>query len=347
MKKILAVLLALIMIFTMLTLTSCSDNDGAPEGMMLVMGGEDLGYYFYGPEEWVVANLGDIACTYVSKIDLSSMTFVESDKPTGTIAEYFADEKTKFPYEITVTVDGESCTFGDADTIASKYVYSYTYKDISYTCMQIFVTHSDRFYIFTYTANNAQRTDDKTYYEYYLDKVTATIDAFKFTQKSSLPSQNKDYSTDADGYILVSDKVLAGFNMYVPKTYNVDYSSAIVSVSNDDGASISMTQLTYTGVTFLEYWQTRMDNINAFANGTCAGVRPLDKDNLEDVNIKGTNNAKGYEYTYVYEGITYHVYQVIIIQNGVNGYVFTYTADESVYAKHLEEAIKVLYKVEY
>ena len=347
MKRIFTALLALIMIFNLLALTSCSGDDGAPDGMQLVKGGEDLGYYFYGPEEWVLASIGDIGCTYASKIDLSSMTFVKTDMPESTVAEYFAGEKTKFPYEITVTVDGETCNFGNADALATKYVYTYSYKEISYTCMQIFVSNSDSFYIFTYTANNEKRTDDKTYYEYYLDKVNATIEAFKFTEKTASTAPEADYVRDADGHILVSDKTLSGFNMYVPDSYKVDYSTAIVSVTNADGANISMTQLTYTGVTFIEYWQTRMDNINAFAGGTCTGVYPLDKDHIESVEIPGTNQAKAYEYTYTYENVSYHVYQVIIIENGVNGYVFTYTADEAHYDQYLQEAKLILSKTEY
>lgn len=348
MKRTAAILLILaMMISSLLALTSCSKNDGAPDGMVLVKGGEDVGYYFYGPEEWVVSNLGSIACTYASKIDTTSMTFAESEKPAVSVKEYFDSEKAKFPFEISVSVDGESCTFGNADTLATKYVYTYTYKEISYTCMQIFVSNADSFYIFTYTANNVAYTDEQTYYQFYLEKATAVIDSFKFTQKSNAAQPEVEYERDEDGYILVSDETLAGFKMYVPDSYKEDYSTALISVTNTDGANITMSQLTYTGVTFLEYWQTRMDNINAFANGTCQGVRPLDKDNIETVVIEGVNNAKAYEYTYTYEGVTYHVYQVIIIENGVNGYVFTYTADQTVFDKYLQEAKEVLLKVEY
>ena len=104
MKRIIATLMALITLLGVLTMTSCGNKDGAPKGMQLVKGGDDVGYKFFGPEEWVISNYGDIGCTYVSKIDMSSMTFVETEKPTGTVAEYFESEKIKFPYEITVSV---------------------------------------------------------------------------------------------------------------------------------------------------------------------------------------------------------------------------------------------------
>ena len=347
MKKIISALLALITIISVLTLSSCKKDEGAPDGMRLVRGGEDIGYYFYGPEEWVVSNIGDIACTYASKVDMSSMTFVETEKPFDSVREYFEGEKTKFPYAISVSVDGEECLFGNASGKAYKYVYTYTYKDISYSCMQIFVEHSESFYIFTFTANNTNRSEDETYYEFYLDKVSATIDAFKFTDKKDSTSKEPEYERDSDGYILVSDEKLSGFRMYVPDSYKVDYSSGMVSVSHTDGTNITMSQATYTSVNMLEYWQARMDNINSFAGGTCKGVRPLDKDNIEDVNIPGTRNAKAYEYTYTYEGISYHVYQVIIVESATNTYVFTYTASKENYLGHLDEMKKVLAKIEY
>ena len=347
MKRILTALLALVMIINLFAMTSCSGSDGAPDGMALVKGGENEGYYFYGPEEWVIANFGDIGCTYASKIDTSSMTFVKSEKPATSVSEYFESEKAKLPYEVTVTVNGESCNFGNADSLATKYVYTYTYKEISYTTMQIFVSHADRFYIFTYTASNIDYRDEKTYYAYYLEKVNATIDAFKFTTEADTAESEHEYVRDHEGYILVSDKTLSGFDMYVPDSYKVDYSSGLVSVSNRDGASMSMSQLTYTGVTFIDYWQARMDNINAFANGTCKGVRPLDANGIEDLNLPGTNKAKAYEYTYTLDGVDYHVYQVIVIENGVNGYVFTYTAPEQHYSEYLTDAQAVVYKVEY
>lgn len=352
MKRILTALLALVMIICTLSLTACGKDDGAPDGMQLVRGGEDAGYYFYGPEEWIVANVGDIACTYASKIDLTSMTFAETDKPSGTVAEYFESEKTKFPYEITVTVNGESCNFGDATKLATKYVYSYEYKDRSFTCMQIFVEHAQRFYIFTFTASNEEYDSEKTYYEFYLEKVTATIDAFKFTDKNE-SANTPEYERDSDGYILVSDKTLAGFEMYVPDTYKVDYSSALVSVSNSDGANITMSQATYTGVTNEDYWNARKENINAFCDKITDAESGEQVSSLREIEIakqislEGTNWALVYEYAYTLEGVEYHVYQVLIVESAVNGYVFTYIAPEAVYETYLEEANTILGKIDY
>ena len=353
MKRITKALLALVIITCALTLVSCGKDDGVPEGMQLVRGGEDVGYYFYGPEEWVVANVANICCTYVSKIDLSSMTFVEAEKPEGTVAEYFESEKAKFPYEIDVKVDGESCTFGDADKLATKYVYTYDYKEKSYTCMQIFVSHSDRFYIFTYTASSAGYSAENTYYENYLEKVTASIDAFKFVNKSDSVDSAPEYERDDDGYILVSDKTLSGFEMYVPESYKVDFSSALISVSNNSGVNITMSQATYTGVTNEDYWNARKANIEAFCDKTTDPETGNEISTLKEIELakqiklEGTNWALAYEYSYAHEGVTYHVYQVLIVESAINGYVYTYIAPEEEYEGHLSEAMTILEKIGY
>ena len=353
MKRILAALLALIATFSTLALTSCGKNDGAPDGMQLVRGSADVGYNFWGPEEWVVANVGDISCTYASKIDMSSMTFVETEKPEGTVAEYFADEKLKFPYEISVSVDGDACAFGNADKPATKYVYTYTYKDFSYTCMQIFVSNLDSFYIFTYTASNTERTDGKSYYEFYLEKVTATVDAFEFTAKTAVTPNNSSAVRDADGYVLVSNKTLCGFNMYVPEDYKLDYSSALVSVSHADGSNITMSQATYTGVTNADYWNARKADIAAFADKITDPVSGELVTSLQEIEVakqitlNGTRWALVYEYTYSLEGVSYHVYQVLIVASATDGYVFTYIATEGNYFKHFTEMENVLGKIEY
>ena len=347
MKRICSAALTLILILSLLALTACGKNDGTPKDMQLVKGGENEGYYFYGPEEWVVANVGDIACTYASKIDRSSITFAQGEKPEGSVEEYFESEKAKLPYNnVSVTVNGEDCTFGNS--VGKKFVYTYEYKasadgtPFSYTAMQIFVSFDGRFYIFTYTASNSERSDGQSYYEFYLEKVSSVIENFKLTSKSESEDKKAEYERDHEGHILVSDKTLSGFKMYVPDSYKVDHSSSMVSVTNSVGANITMSQLTNTGLTFPEYWQARKDSINALAGGTLTEIQA----NVS-LTVPGTNRAMAYEYTYVLDGVSYHVYQVIVIESAVNGYVFTYTASEEHYTEHLSEAEIVLQKITY
>ena len=352
MKRILAALLVLITLFGVLAMTSCKNKDGIPKGMQLVRGGGDVGYSFFGPEEWVVANFGNISCTYASKIDMSSMTFTETEKPEGTVAEYFESEKTKFPYEINVSVNGENCNFGNASA-AKKYVYSYTYKDFSYTCMQIFVVHGDSFYIFTYTASNAERNNSgESYYNSYLEKVQASIDAFLFTDKTA-EAPKHEYEKDSDGYQLISDKVISGFKLYVPESFKVDFSSGLVSATHSDGTNINMSRATASAYSD-DYWAERKKNIEAFADKVPEGeggalVTSLKEigDEPKQLKLEGVIWALAYEYTYVFEGVKYHVYQVHIVESKTDGYVFTYIATEENYQTHYAEMQRVLEKIEY
>ena len=352
MKRITSIILILATLLSLALLTSCKKSD-APEGMQLVKGGIDYAYSFYAPEEWVVANLGEVACTYASRVDTTSMTFAETTRPEGSIKDYFESEKALFPYEITVVTDGESCSFGNADKLALKYVYTYEYKKASYTCMQIFVENGEQFYIFTYTASSSEREPEKSYYQYYLEKVQASIDAFKFNNKTSPAPTAPSYEKDADGYLLVSDKRVSGFSLYVPDTYTVDYSSALVSVSRE-GKNVTMSETTYPASTQDEYWKKRREDIEAIAdkitneNGeTVSSFKEIAAS--EKIDAANADAAVKYEYSYVLDGVEYRVCQILARKGTIGGsvYVFTYTATANEYESGLSEAMAIFNKVQY
>ena len=71
MRKIIGI--AALMLTFILALVGCSD-DGVPDGMQLVRGGEEYGYYFYAPKEWTPDSRGDISSVHVSSLDNSSVT---------------------------------------------------------------------------------------------------------------------------------------------------------------------------------------------------------------------------------------------------------------------------------
>ena len=93
MKKLIALILSLTTIFlSLISLTSCGDDkDETPEGMQLVYGGKNAGYYFYAPEEWTVSNIGAIKSAYVSRLDTTSVSFCEVTESIETNGgeEYF------------------------------------------------------------------------------------------------------------------------------------------------------------------------------------------------------------------------------------------------------------------
>jgi len=364
MKKILLILTALL---TLTFLYSCGDDYNTPEGMRFVGGGESEGYYFFAPEEWTVGKrMNGIDYVYASRVDTTSVSFAEIKpstftKPDPTVSDedfflkyYFEATKSEFPSSTKYgEKNGEKCILGSKETKADnavKYTYSYLVND-AYTdgdqrvgFMQIFAVHDSRFYIFTYAASLEEKSEGVTTYDFYLEKLETVIDNFRFTEKKGENEDKKDYPKDSDGDILASDEKLAGFTLYVPEDFEVDYSSAIVSATHSDGSNITMTKATATGTTIVDYWEFRKKELSYYVTDiTDIGENPRE---IEFANAK---NAVLCEYTYLYNGKTFHVYQIFCVSEGFfgDGYIFTYTAKEDNYSLHLEDITRILKKVKF
>lgn len=372
MKK--ALLLVLAVTCILFAFTSCSKSD-VPEGMRLVFGGEDVGYYFYAPEEWTVNNYGEVKIAYASTIDKSSVSFVEvnpdvlgenkrdyffsnTEAPAGELPEgYFKDSLSSFPEGTDVTIRGEVIPFGQKDfsaDTAKKYAYNYVYENEKWGFVQVFVEKGDRFFILTYSARMEMRSDSTTYYDYHQERLTSVIENFKFTEKKDSQEKDKVYKKDSDGYILISDKKYAQFDLYVHDSFTPDFSSSVISATASDGSNITMAQSDASNVYVDEYFKSIIDELSAVTKNTVEVKTAITR---ESKSIKFGNAIAAYEseYTYTYEGKTYHVYQVFVIDTSfietvldmAKGYVFTYTATEENYDTHLDKVKKTIEKVKF
>ncbi len=340
MKKIISAVLLVSLLFTsLLALASCG-GDGSPAGMQLVRGSDALGYYFYGPEEWVVANHGEIAATYASKLDNSSITFVEAE-PVKDLDAYVQSEIERLPFEYTVTAKLKECEFGNADK-AYSIAYKYKYGNYNFSTMQIFVTEGERFFIFTYTAQTVKYSEEETYYEFYLEKVEKVIAEFKFVEVSgeATESEKPEYEKDEDGWSLVSDKSICYFDLWVPEEYTVDFATSMVSVSRGEGVNINISEATQTNTSDDGYWKTRLEELKRIATD----VEETSK--KAGVDLGGGLDAVSLEYKFTIDGTEYRVYQVLIV-NGFRGFVYTYQAEADVYSQYLNEAKEILAKVKF
>jgi len=347
MKKI---FLFLIAVLAALSLISCSGGDEAPEGMQLIFGSDAAGYYFYAPEEWIPSNLGEVKAAYTSRVDTTSVSFAEvypeklndTEKTTEEFffSDYFDRSLSEFHTTPDVTLKAEKTTFGSEEgkaDRAEKYTYSYLYSGHRFGFMQILIKEGDSYYIFTFSSLLEEKSDDQTYYDFYAEKLQSVIDNFKFVNKSGeLPTV--EYERDSDGYILASDKALSGFDLYVPESFNIDFSDAVVSATHSDGTNINMTRATSTGDSFESYYDMRKKELSVIVSDF-SELKPLTATKLDD-----SDAAFLTEYTYLYNGAKYHVYQIYAV-SGMNLYSLTYTATEENYEKHIEELNTVISKV--
>ncbi len=391
MKKIGVLILVLTILATsVLGLTSCSGGSDIPDDMQLVAGGENLGYYFYAPEEWTVSNVAGIASAYASRVDRSSVSFAEvyprDFLPDGKSANdyffnsYFKDSLSEFTVTPTVSdPEGEIVFFGkegEAADAAKKYTFTLEYNQnnqlTKYGFMQILIRKADRYYIFSYSASLEERSGtDVTYYDYYLgtddeedSKLKTVMNEFRFVNKVE-SDEKVEYEKDSDGYLLISDSDIANFNLYVPESFKVDYSSGIVSATHADGTNINMTVTEGTNENVNTYMKNKLTRLSQIVGEVEYDYQP-DEENggilyedeektipvikYESIDFGGALRSYAYEYTYSYNGESYYVYQVIAIDGWVmnyKGYVFTYVTNIENKEAHTEELQKILSKVDF
>ena len=365
--KIKRILFILALVCSLFLLIGCGDDYDTPEGLQLIGGGEDKGYYFFAPEEWTKGEeMNGISYVYASRVDTTSISFIEIDPATFVkpdpaksdkdffLEDYFNSTKAEFP-DSTVfgEKNGEKCLLGSGDTKAEaavKYTYNYLYADAysggdqRIAFMQILAAHNGRYYVFTYAATLTEKSDGVSTYDYYLEKLQSVIDNFRFTEITAESADKPKFSKDSDGDVLASDSELSGFTLYVPADFDVDYSSAIVSATHEDGSNITMTKATATGTTISNYWEFRKKELLLYADSvTDIGTNP------HAIEFSNAKNAAVCEYTYEYNGKTFHVYQIFVVSGGLfqKGYIFTYTALEDNYSLHLDDINRILDKVKF
>lgn len=362
-------ILMLVIAAMTLSLFGCTNEaDEAPDGLQVCINNESEGFVFYAPENWAIINSGDVWAAKVSAVNSTSISFVEAEMPIGTIPEYFEKSLGDFTDNIkntlNVTLRDSACTFGNANGEAYKYIYTYKYQEYDVVCMQILLTHGESFYIFTYTSFG-DPADESSTYRQYLDAVQLAIDNFRFIEKSEVGEETM-YEKDADGYNMVSNETLAGFSLYLPDYYKVVYSSGFVKAKISEGANLSLSKATQTGVGIIDYLKLRKDELSDFATDFTDvkieiateidpdgeiyknwkfDVLPEKNEGLTFGDLE-KNRIILYEYKYTFNGKVYCVYQMMGVDN-LNGYVFTYTALEEEYNEHIDEIKIILEKVRF
>ncbi len=376
MKKVL--LSVILVLLCSLLLAACGKGEEAPEGLSVIEINEEHGFKFYGPEGWMVINSkvdtdSEIWGAKMSSVNNISLTLAKADMPKEDINAYFEKSLTEFPENMKpfVVTAPTLSNFGNADE-AYRCVYTYKYeangKSYDFACMQYFIKNDGDFYIFTYTSYG-DVNDEGSDFNLYYDKIELSIKSFLFTDKGNTSEEKKEYITDADGYKLVSDKRLTGYELYLPAESEVIISDGYVNAKLSEAANITLIKAQQTSVGIIDY----LENRKAELEGLFGDVRDIrielgtmperSEDELReifsafDVDLPEINEELCfgdlkksslvlYEYSYSAGGVSYHVIQVLGIDLS-NGYVLTYTATEEEYGKHLEALDKILEKVKF
>lgn len=294
---------------------------------------------------------------------------------------YHYFDETNFPESMKLL--GESdVIFGndDADESADRsryYEFTYVHNDYKYTedgmgtvdnkitrgFKQYYIVNGDDFYLMTYSAVYDVPTFLTTsYYDQYKEMLDSVVANFRFVTKKAAEAPSVENPTEE--FRAVTDKNIAGFEFFAHKDFTVDYASGIVSVSHADGSNVNMTTASAVGTTPSVYFERRLKELAEMGASEVTVIEreksdgSLTKDpipsKLGQLPEAGYNTEYNFvfdlEYTYVFDGVKYHVYQVIGIKGGVftaDGFVFTYTATEESYASHLDAVIAMRDKVNF
>ena len=340
MKRLLILLLLLSMI---LPLFSCGKDEELPEGMQLAADKETLGFALYVPEEWTVSSYGNVAASYVSQLDTSSVSLVRVYPAAGeSLDDYMHRSLAMAKEPVGMVEDGKDITFGNAKS-ARSYVYTTKIGEFAYRIWQVLAVAEDgATYLFTYTASDAEKSAGVTFYAENHERVKEILSLVKLGTATEYKFEEQIYATDAEGYELVSDEKLAGFSFYIPAAWSATMQSGMVIARAEDGATITVSEATSTGVAVNQYYEDRK-SVLASIYSDFTEIAPLRE-------IPFANAREACVASYCYKdkaGTTYKVYQVIAVAGPLlaqKGYVLTFTAPADVYDSHADELDKMMEK---
>ena len=340
MKKLLILLLLTAML---LPLFSCGEDEELPEGMQLAADQDALGFALYIPEEWTVSSYGNIAAGYVSGLDTSSVSLVRVYPAAGEgLDDYMHRSLSMAKEPVELVEDGKDVTFGNAKG-ARSYVYTTKIGEYVYRIWQVLASAEDgAVYLFTYTASDAEKREGVTFYAENHERVKEIISNVRLGTATEYKFEEQVYATDADGYKLISDEKIAGFSLYVPASFSATIQSGLVMARAEDGATVTASEATSTGVAVSKYYEDRRAVLSSLYS---------DFTELSPLTEKPFANAREAcvaEYTFTDKaGTTYRVYQVIAVAGPLltqKGYVLTFTAPVDVFDSYADELTKMMEK---
>ncbi len=160
MKKIVALLFALVMLFAF---TACSEDTVVPDGYKLISNAEACAYSFFVPENYIAMDSGStFTKANISNSDSCEVSFmiVPEILGDGTMAAHWeglqAEYAATFPEGYAVCEEEQGTVVGVGGVNGFRYTFTAKHGGKDYKFMQVFVPKttltSAELYVFTYTA---------------------------------------------------------------------------------------------------------------------------------------------------------------------------------------------------
>lgn len=333
MKRISALLLAVLMLVSTVSLVSCGNN--VNDGDYQLISTDADPFDFYVPKTWNKNNSGGVVSAYYSSQDMIMVSANADNRPVDTELSIYVDAVlTSY-----ATLDGFEKLAGPAQTtLASLPAYSFDYKMTSSNkemkCRTIVAKYETYFVVISYCAKSEK-------FDTVLGDFEDMLANFSFRPIKNDGETFVFYDEDTPTGYKLAMKPKYEFRLYVPETWRVDTSSQVPTAfcgKYADFSNISLISIMPTNdvSTGREYWNQYVDIMG---------------DTVTNVAINENAKFGGYdafEVSFVRKvsGLEYHIRQTFLSTSSMI-YILTYTSDSENYSKYLGEVDTVLSMFEF
>ena len=330
MKKLIAVLLLLVMVFGVV---SCGEKVTPPSGFQLASV-ENAPFYLYVPNSWtsnVASGISSAYCVAGNRVLVSA--FAQQADESTSLELYTAKTLESFQR----TLEGFELVSKNFEetTLGSYSAYCFDYKAISDNTDMKFRTYVSKydegFTVLTYSAAEEVFSKFETDFNEIVAKFTFKVE----NKNNESPKVIEPVQEEIDGWQLASGEEYE-FEFFVPKSWTVDKESEfpVATCSSEAGDNSNVTVMSYVltePMTAKDYWEKTKSELS------------YDYEVLAiDENAKlGGLSALSVEYKTGLVDMMYHIKQVFCATSNMV-YVFTYTSNETFYEKHLNSVDAML-----
>lgn len=336
MKTILArIAICILAVCLCLPFTACSQqDDGIPDGMQLatVAGSK---YRLYVPTSWNLNTGSGVSGAYYLASGKSSLTVTTVASSAQTAEEFcretLAAYRERFGEDHVKDGASEKSVLGGQEAVL--YTFTVWNSDWEYRVLQTAAQYEGEFTLVTFAAI-------PDLYDACLDDVQKILSEFRFDEAYVPGKDGKTISSAPapDGMKTAStDRV--PYRFYIPDNWQIDWSNENTSAyfSETDRSNVLVTAyMPEAEITKLDdFYESTMKEYQS----VLTDMEVIERKTVQMFENKGT---EVWEFSGTIQGVRYHYRQTVVVYNSFFNscfYVLTYTAQEDLYAAHLEEVL--------